>query len=155
MVTASSFARQIKTLINTSGNWTETTPAFADVKFPYKVSRNFEYHAARKGPWKNMIWALQDRKTPRELAGSGPYQTFGIDVNVYCYSRATSELEADVDAAEVRSENMRVQVEAIIAANPTGLTGAVQMRKNGGFQMNDPNANPAVFMEIVKVLVIL
>ena len=102
-----------------------------------------------------MIWCLQDRKTPRELAGPGPYQTYGVDVNVYCYSRATSELEADVNSAEVQAENMRVQVEARIDANPTGLTGAVQMRKNGGFQLNDPNGNPAIFIEVTKVLVIL
>jgi len=63
----SNWAQSIISLLkNAGGGWTETNPALAEVKFPWKVSRDFLINPARRGPYKNMIWAVKQGTDPKD-----------------------------------------------------------------------------------------
>jgi hypothetical protein len=149
------FAQTIILLISGAGaGWTETTPALADVKFPWKVSKDFFTSPARRGPYKNMIWAA-----PQDVAGRDTDDEYGtykrLRVNVYCYSRAVSDLEDDSKNGEIRVSNMRDQVSKLIIANRTGLTGAVRMENPVDLRpLDDPNGNPAIYCRVLQVEVL-
>ena len=147
------WAQAIITLIQAaSASWTETTPAYSDVKWPWKVSKDFMMSAARQGPYKNMIWAV-----PQDVNPEDPDDEYGAykkaAVTVYCYSRATSDLEDDVKNAEIRASNMRDQVRKILVAGT--LTGAVKMNPPRDLRaLDDPNANPPLFCRPLSVEVL-
>jgi hypothetical protein len=149
------FAEQIRNLImNAGAAWTETNPALNDIFFPWKVSQDFLTHEARTGSQRSMIWTVKDRTEPGEYEGRADSE-MRCNVNVFCYARAINSSEDAVKDAERRAENMRDQVAAIIKANWTSLSGgASSMRPNGDFQMHSFNVTPALFIQVLRVLVI-
>jgi len=150
------FAKGIITILKAQvqgAGWTETNPAIAKVKWPWKPSKSYLTDIARRGG--NLIWAVKDKAEPRELEGAGPTSEMGAIVNVYCYARGMNNGETAVEESTTRAENAADQVRTIIKANHKSLTGATNMRPAGRFQMSEIAADsPPMIVEVVKVLVI-
>lgn len=154
MTSTPDWAAAFRTLLNTSGNWTgETNPAFASLEFPYKTSKDYLTHAARAG--KNLIWCLENKADPEdaEVDELGYAQA---KMNIYCYSMAVSDLEADILAAQTRTKNMRNKARNIVKANETSVAGAIKVIPGNSFQMHEFNSrtSPCYFAEVLTVQVL-
>ena len=153
MTSTPDWAATFRTLLNTSGNWTgETTPAFASLEFPYKTSKDYLTHAARAG--KNLIWCIENKADPEDT-GDDQLSYAQAQVNIFCYSMAASDLEADILAAQTRTKNMRNKVRNIIKANET-LTGTIKVIPLRSFEVHEFNSqtSPCYFAEVLTVQVL-
>ena len=72
-------------------------------------------------------------------------------IDVFCYSRAMTSLEHDVEDAEEKSTNMREQVSAIIKPRYKTLTGALLMRPVGTYPLAEYNLDPCFFVKVLTV----
>jgi hypothetical protein len=108
--------------------------------------------AARKGPYKNMIWAWDQGSKPYDT--DDPYGGHRIAIiNIYCYSRADSSGEDDVLACQEISTNMHDQVESILQDYLSSLTGALETEipLAQPKPLDDPNAKPPFGCKIIQV----
>jgi hypothetical protein len=142
------FPAAIRGFISDDTNWTETDPAFGDIDFPQKISRAFLVRSSQIG--KCMIWIDESRGavTESQPLGGGLNRAF---YDVFCYSRAQSSAEADVEDAEDKAENMRDQVSTIVKAKWNALTGAFIMRPQGTYQLAEYNVDPVYFVKVLTV----
>ena len=139
---------------NIGAGWTETNPALADVKFPWKVSRDFLVNPARRGPYKNMIWAVEARAGPKDPEYEGLHYCEAL-VNLYCYTRAVSDLEDDVKNGEIRACNLRDQVRKIIQSKKNDLTGAILMQPFLELPpLHEVNVNPVFYCRVLQIQVL-
>ena len=153
MTSTPDWAATFRTLLNTSGNWTgETTPAFASLEFPYKVSKDYLTHAARNG--KNLIWCIENKSDPKD-PDDEELSYAQAQVDIFCYSMAVSDTEADILAAQTRTKNMRNKVRNIVKANET-LAGTVKVIPGRTYGVHEFNSqtSPCYFAEVLTVKVL-
>jgi hypothetical protein len=147
------WAATLRTLLNTSSNWTgETNPAFASLEFPYKTSKDYLTHPARAG--KNLIWCMEMKADPED-SDDAELSYAQAQVDVFCYSMAVSDLEADILAAQTRTKNMRNKARNIIKANES-LAGAVRVIPGRSYELHEfnPRSSPCYFAEVLTVKVL-
>jgi hypothetical protein len=142
------FPALIRVFINDTTHWTETDPAFTDVQFPQKISRAFLLRSSQIG--KCMIWidASRGAVTESQPLGGGLCRGF---YDIFCYARAKSSAETDVEDAEDKAENMRDQVSTIIKANWNALTDAFFMRPQATYELAEYNVDPIYFVKVLTV----
>jgi hypothetical protein len=116
------FPLAIRTLLNDPANWVIVEPAFADVEFPYTISRDYLVAAHRVG--KNMVWVEEARGTLGETQPLGGSWMRGT-IDIFCYTRAKSSKEDHIADARNKSTNMREQVATIIKANWKTIPGVL------------------------------
>lgn len=142
------FPSLIRAFINSAVNWTETDPAFTDVAFPQKISKAYLLRSSNIG--KCLLWIDESRGAVTETQTQGMGLCRGF-IDIYCYARAKSSLETDVEDAEDKAENMRKQVSTIIKANWNLLTGAFFMRPQGTYPLAEYNVEPVYFVKVLTV----
>lgn len=110
--------------------------------------------AARKGPFKNMIWAWDQGTDPFDA--DDPYGAHKKAlVNVYCYSRADTDNETEIKKAQDISSNMADQVYKLLVANKGSLTGAFRMEvPNRPRPIDNPDARPPYGCKVLQVEVL-
>jgi hypothetical protein len=142
------FPSLIRAFINDTTHWTETNPAFVDVEFPQKISKAYLLRSSQIG--KCMIWIDESRGavTESQPLGGGLNRAF---YDVFCFARAKSSKEADVEDAEDKAENLRDQVSTIIKANWNTLTDAFIMRPQGTYHLTEYNVDPVYFVKVLTV----
>jgi hypothetical protein len=142
------FPSLIRAFINDTTHWTETNPAFVNVEFPQKISKAYLLRSSQIG--KCMIWIDESRGAVTETQTQGMGLCRGF-YDIYCFARAKSSAEADVEDAEEKAENMRDQASDIIKTYWNQLTGAFFMRPQGTYQFAEYNVDPIYFVKVLTV----
>jgi uncharacterized protein YjbJ (UPF0337 family) len=141
------FPSLIRGFINDDTNWTETDPAFDEVKFPQAISQAFLVRASTIG--RCMLWIEESGGAVTDPQTQGMGLCRGV-FDVFCYARAKSSAEADTEDAKDKAENMRDQVSDIVKANWNQLTGAFFMRPYGTYALKE-KIDPIYFVKVLTV----